>query len=142
MRTATTAPSVTCCASPRAWTRWSSARARSRARCERRSRSRTRKGASAPCSRERSATRSTPGVGLDTAVPPDVDPRVGGLRGVRLHNIDALERVAAANPNGRRVEARRADAIVDEELRRFACHVSYRRARNHQAPLEQSADAW
>jgi glutamyl-tRNA reductase len=78
---------------------------------------------------------------IDIGVPRDVDPRVGAIPGVRLHNIDDLERVAAANLNGRRVEAGRAEAIVEDELARLAGHVSYRRARTRATPVEQSAQA-
>ena len=56
---------------------------------------------------------------IDIAVPRDVDPRVGELAGVCLHNIDDLQRVVAANLNGRRHEAARAEAIVDREVERF-----------------------
>ena len=57
---------------------------------------------------------------IDIAVPRDIDPRAGELPGVRLHNIDDLERVVEANRNGRRREAARAEAIVECEVRRFA----------------------
>jgi glutamyl-tRNA reductase len=57
---------------------------------------------------------------IDIAVPRDVDPRVGTLPGVRLHNIDDIRRVAEANLNGRRREAARAELIIAEEVRRFA----------------------
>jgi glutamyl-tRNA reductase len=57
---------------------------------------------------------------IDIAVPRDADPRVGELPGVRLHNIDDLQRVVEANLNGRRQEAARAELIVAHELQRFA----------------------
>jgi glutamyl-tRNA reductase len=63
--------------------------------------------------------RRRPLVLIDVAVPRDVDPGVQSLRGVRLHNIDDLERVVEKNLNGRRREARRAEEIVAEETRRF-----------------------
>src|SRR5438067_8161555 len=63
--------------------------------------------------------RRRPLVLIDVAVPRDVDPRVQSIRGVRLHNIDDLERVVEKNLNGRRREARRAEEIVAEETRRF-----------------------
>jgi glutamyl-tRNA reductase len=68
----------------------------------------------------RDGERRRPLVLIDIAVPRDVDPRVGKLPGVRLHNIDDLKRVAEANLNGRRREAARAEVIVAEEVRRFA----------------------
>jgi glutamyl-tRNA reductase len=70
--------------------------------------------------RARDGERPRPLVLIDIAVPRDVDPRVGKLPGVRLHNIDDLKRVAEANLNGRRREAVRAEVIVAEEVRRFA----------------------
>jgi glutamyl-tRNA reductase len=66
-----------------------------------------------------SPERQRPLVLIDIAVPRDVDPRVGELPGVRLYNIDDLERVVEANLNGRRQEAARAELIVAQELRRF-----------------------
>jgi glutamyl-tRNA reductase len=70
--------------------------------------------------RARDGERPRPLVLIDIAVPRDVDPRVGKLPGVRLHNIDDLKRVAEANLNGRRREAARAEVIVAEEVGRFA----------------------
>jgi glutamyl-tRNA reductase len=64
--------------------------------------------------------RRRPLVLIDIAVPRDIDPRVAGLPGVRLHNIDDLTRVAEANLNGRRQEAARAELIIDAEVSRLA----------------------
>jgi len=68
------------------------------------------------------ARQVTPGrrVLIDIAVPRDIDPRAGDLPGVRLHNIDDLDRVVQANLDGRRRAAVRAEAIVELEVRRFA----------------------
>lgn len=68
------------------------------------------------------ARHVTPGrrVLIDIAVPRDIDPRAGDLPGIRLLNIDDLERVMQANLDGRRREAVRAEAIVELEVRRFA----------------------
>jgi glutamyl-tRNA reductase len=68
----------------------------------------------------RGDARPRPLVVIDIAVPRDVDPLVGGLPGVRLHDIDDLRRVAEANLNGRRQEAVKAEAIVAAELMRYA----------------------
>lgn len=65
------------------------------------------------------ARRRRPLVVIDISVPRDVDPAVGELPGVRLHDIDDLQRVVEANLNGRRREAARAELIVAEEVRRF-----------------------
>jgi glutamyl-tRNA reductase len=56
---------------------------------------------------------------IDIAVPRDIDPRAGDVLGVRLHNIDDLQRVVEANLDGRRREAARAEAIVECEVQRF-----------------------
>jgi glutamyl-tRNA reductase len=79
---------------------------------------------------------------IDIGVPRDVDPRVGELPGVRLHDIDDLERLATANLDGRHAEARRAEAIVDEEVRRFARRAGGRRARLTPNACELPALAW
>jgi glutamyl-tRNA reductase len=57
---------------------------------------------------------------LDIAVPRDVDPTCGELDGVRLVDMDGLQRVAATNLRGREVEAARGEEIVEEEIGRFA----------------------
>ena len=53
---------------------------------------------------------------IDIAVPRDVDPEVGEINGVTLYNIDALEAVVDAHARERKREARRARAIVEEEI--------------------------
>ena len=57
---------------------------------------------------------------IDIAVPRDVDPLCAQLAGVTLYDIDDLQRVVARNLNVRQAEARRAEAIVEEEIQRFA----------------------
>jgi glutamyl-tRNA reductase len=56
---------------------------------------------------------------VDIAVPRDLDPGIAGLDGAVLYDIDDLEAVVEANRDGRRMEARRAEALVAEEVRRF-----------------------
>ena len=53
---------------------------------------------------------------IDIAVPRDVDPEVGEIKGVTLYNIDALEAVVDAHVEERRQEAQEARAIVEEEV--------------------------
>ncbi len=55
---------------------------------------------------------------VDIAVPRDVEPSVGELDGVFLYNIDELQQEAARNLQGRRLEADRAEAMVEEEVQR------------------------
>jgi glutamyl-tRNA reductase len=61
-----------------------------------------------------------PMVLIDIAVPRDLDPAIGEIEGVTLHDIDDLEQVVEANLNGRSTEASRGEVIVEEEAERFA----------------------
>jgi glutamyl-tRNA reductase len=56
---------------------------------------------------------------IDIAVPRDVDAAVGAIENVYLYDVDALENVVAQNRAGREREAIEAEALIDEELRRF-----------------------
>jgi glutamyl-tRNA reductase len=74
------------------------------------------------------AMRSRPGrpmVLIDIAVPRDLDPDIAAVPGVRLYDIDDLERVVEGNLNGRMREAEQAEVIVLGEARRF---TEWRRA--------------
>lgn len=51
---------------------------------------------------------------VDIAVPRDVDPEVGKIKGVTLYNIDDLENVVESNKNLRREESKAAEKIVEE----------------------------
>ena len=53
---------------------------------------------------------------IDIAVPRDVDPEVGEIKGVTLYNIDALEEVVDEHIQERREEAQQAAKIVDDEV--------------------------
>jgi len=57
---------------------------------------------------------------IDIAVPRDVDPVCAELPGVTLYDIDDLQGVVARNLKVRQAEARRAEAIIEEEIQRFA----------------------
>jgi glutamyl-tRNA reductase len=57
---------------------------------------------------------------IDIAVPRDIDPDVRDLPGVTLYDMDDLQREVARNLGSRESEARRARAIVAEEVERFA----------------------
>jgi glutamyl-tRNA reductase len=56
---------------------------------------------------------------VDIAVPRDVDPALGKLTNVFLHNIDDLNLLVARNIDRRRREIPRAEAIVEVEVRQF-----------------------
>jgi glutamyl-tRNA reductase len=57
---------------------------------------------------------------LDLAVPRDIDPDCGSLPGVTLVDIDGLQAQVARTHSSRRLEARRAEGIVEEEIQAFA----------------------
>ena len=82
-------------------------------------------GAAEPVIRERrvrEAMRARKGRWLffiDIAVPRDVETRVGAIENVYLYDVDALEEVVVKNRAGRAREAGQAEAIVEEELKRF-----------------------
>jgi glutamyl-tRNA reductase len=57
---------------------------------------------------------------LDLAVPRDIDPDCGSLPGVTLVDIDGLQAQVARTHSSRRLEARRAEGIVEEEIHSFA----------------------
>lgn len=56
---------------------------------------------------------------IDIAVPRDVDPEVGRLDGVRLHDIDDLQSVCTANLEERQREVAAAQQIIDVEVETF-----------------------
>jgi glutamyl-tRNA reductase len=57
---------------------------------------------------------------IDLAVPRDIDSDCAELDGVRLYDIDDLQAVVARNRSVRAAEALRAEAIVEDEIQRFA----------------------
>lgn len=56
---------------------------------------------------------------IDISVPRSVDPQVSALDGVRVFDIDDLERVVDENLRDRTREAERAETIITEEVRSF-----------------------
>ncbi len=60
-----------------------------------------------------------PMVLIDIAVPRDLAAEIAAVPGVRLYDIDDLERVVEVNLNGRKREAEMAEDIVAGEARRF-----------------------
>ena len=57
---------------------------------------------------------------LDLAVPRDVDPDCTALPGVTLVDIDGLQAQVARTHSERRIEARRAEGVVEQEIQGFA----------------------
>jgi glutamyl-tRNA reductase len=70
--------------------------------------------------------RSRPLFIIDIAVPRDVDTAVGDLGQVFLYNIDDLRSIVQENLARRGTELARAEAIVDEEVARFAAWMQSR----------------
>lgn len=75
--------------------------------------------------------RSRPLFVLDLAVPRDVEPAAAEIPGVRLVDIEGLRGVLAERAADAAEDLARAEAIVEEEVRRFAL----RRRSEHLAPL-------
>ena len=57
---------------------------------------------------------------IDIAVPRDIDPACADIDGVAVYDMDGLQRVVARNLEVRAGERSAADAIVEQELQRFA----------------------
>jgi glutamyl-tRNA reductase len=56
---------------------------------------------------------------IDIAVPRDVEPGAGEIDNVYLYNIDDLQEVVDENIKGRRQEAEKAEAIIEEEVVKY-----------------------
>jgi glutamyl-tRNA reductase len=63
---------------------------------------------------------------IDIAVPRDVDPAAGDLEQVFLYNIDDLQGIVRENLARRSSELERAEAIVSQEVERFAAWMQAR----------------
>jgi glutamyl-tRNA reductase len=85
--------------------------------------------------------RSDPLFIIDMAVPRDVDPAVGDLEQVFLYNIDDLQTIVQENLSRRVAEIQHAEAIVSEELVKFASWQRSRGAVPTVVALRQRFDA-
>jgi len=74
------------------------------------------------------ARRHRPVFFIDIAVPRNVEPSVNELDGAYLYDIDDLQAVVESNRKEREREAERAEALVLEELDRFAGRLADRAA--------------
>jgi glutamyl-tRNA reductase len=61
---------------------------------------------------------------IDIAVPRNIDPEVNGIENVYLYDIDDLKNVLQANLEERKKELRRAESIVQDEVRAFLAWLS------------------
>jgi len=57
---------------------------------------------------------------IDIAVPRDIDPRVNDVENVYLYTVDDLQEVVASNLQQRGEEAKKAEAIVEQEIGQFS----------------------
>jgi glutamyl-tRNA reductase len=67
--------------------------------------------------------RNRPMFFIDIAVPRDVDPAMNELDGIFVYDIDDLQDAVSSHTAERQIEARRAEAIIDEEVERFQARV-------------------
>lgn len=72
------------------------------------------------------ARRNRPMFLIDIAVPRNIDPAVNELDNVFLYDIDDLQRVASENLRSRLEEAREAEGIIEEEVRRTTARLKAR----------------
>lgn len=86
---------------------------------------------------------------IDIAVPRDVDPVVGNISGVALHDLDDLQHVIEGNMEERRASVPLAEHIIDEELMRFwndyqarSVVPTIRMLREHAEELRQAELSW
>jgi glutamyl-tRNA reductase len=66
------------------------------------------------------ARRGRPLVFIDIAVPRDIEHACGALDGVSVYDMDDLQAVVARNLEVREAEREKAEAVVEEEIQRFA----------------------
>ncbi len=65
------------------------------------------------------ARQHKPMVMIDMAVPRDIEPSVGGVKGVHLFDMDDLEQVVKQNTREREADAEDAEKIVNAEVQGF-----------------------
>jgi len=70
-----------------------------------------------------SRRRNRPMFFIDIAVPRDVDPEMNKLDGIFVYDIDDLQQVVASHISDRKVEADRAEAIVQSEVDKFLARL-------------------
>jgi glutamyl-tRNA reductase len=60
---------------------------------------------------------------VDIAVPRDIDPSLNDLDGIFVYDIDDLQQVVQSNLGDRKLEAARAEALVEEEVQKFQARL-------------------
>jgi len=56
---------------------------------------------------------------IDISVPRNIDPEINKLDNVYLYSVDDLQEVVDTNIHGRKIEAEKAEKIIDEEVEKF-----------------------
>ena len=84
--------------------------------------------------------RDRPLLLVDIAVPRDIEPACGDLDGVTLRDIDDLQAVVARNLSSRAAEVPRAEAVIAEEIERFAAWLGQLDVRPTIAALRERGD--
>ncbi|MCW2968513.1 MAG: glutamyl-tRNA reductase [Solirubrobacteraceae bacterium] len=87
------------------------------------------------------ARAGRPLVLIDIAVPRDIDPACAEMPGVTLYDIDDLQGVVARTLEVRGAESASAEAIVEEEIQRFAGYLGGMEVLPTVAALRAQADA-
>ena len=77
---------------------------------------------------------------IDMAVPRDIEPACAGIAGVTLRDIDDLQAVVARNLSSRAAELPRAEAVIAEEIERFAAWLGQLDVRPTIAALRSRGD--
>ena len=70
-----------------------------------------------------SKRRNRPMFFIDIAVPRDVDPEMNKLDGIFVYDIDDLQQVVTSHISDRKLEADRAEAIVENEVEKFLARL-------------------
>jgi glutamyl-tRNA reductase len=78
---------------------------------------------------------------LDLGVPRNIDPAAADLESVVLHNIDDLSHIASENLMGRKQAVTEAEAVVEDELARFADWLDSREAASVIKDVREMAEA-
>ena len=60
---------------------------------------------------------------IDLGVPRNFDPALNDIEGIYLYDVDDLDRVAEEHRERRASEARRAESIIEEEVKRYWSHL-------------------
>jgi glutamyl-tRNA reductase len=56
---------------------------------------------------------------IDISVPRNIDPEINKIDNVYLYSVDDLQEVVDTNIHGRKIEAEKAEKIIDEEVEKF-----------------------